>query len=253
MNRELQLAAMIVPAILMGTWLVYKAITSRPPRFRLSDYFLAGGKIGPTRTRANVIGGNISLANGLWYFVVLGYLDGVGGITAQITWGIALFCMRFLTPIILQAARQGETLHGFLGTSFGSPNLRTACAFVTTFGYLLNFGFETFVGGTIMASVLGGDPRLRWVFVIALVGANALYISMAGFLGNISQDRKQNAIGTATIGALLIAVVAGLYWSGSASTSETTVAPLFVGLSWTKYLGIIAYTLTFPMVGALPC
>jgi hypothetical protein len=248
MNRELQLAAMILPAIVVGTWLVYKAIADRPPAFRLSDYFLAGGKIGPGLTRANVIGGNIALANGLWYFVLLGYIDGVLGITAQLTWGIALFLMRFLVPIILKAARCGETLHGFLGTSFGSPKLRVGCAFVTSTGYLLNFGFETYVSGTIMASVLGGDNRLRWIFVFALVGANALYIAISGFIGNISQDRRQNHIGVLTMVGLLVAVILGLFGSDSASASGATVAPLLVGVSWTKYLGIIAYTLTFPMV-----
>ena len=46
---------------------------------------------------------------------------------------------------------------------------------------------------------------------------------------------------------LLVAVVAGLFWSGSAPARETAVAGC-VGVSWMKYLGIIAYTLTFPTV-----
>lgn len=248
MTHELKLALMVVPALLMGAWLVYAAIAHRPNRFRLSDYFLAGGKIGPGLTRANVNGGNMALANGVWYFVVLGYFDGGLSILAQITWGLSIFGVGFLVPTILASAKRGETLHGFLGYIFGSPRLRVACAIVTCTGYLLNFGFETYISGSIMSSVLGGNESLKWIFVGALVLATALYISIAGFLGNVSADRTQLFVGIATLLALLVLLCASLFGSRSPMPDGATISPVFLGLSFAKYAGIVAYTSIFNMV-----
>lgn len=248
MNRELLLAATILPTFLIAFYLVKRAIRVRPEKFRLSDYFLAGGKIGPSLTMQNALGSNIALANGLWYFVVLGYFDGALGITAQVTWCLSIFLVGFFVPTILQSARRGETLHGFLGHAFNSNGLRVGCAFVTATGYLLNFGFETYVSGTILSSLLGGDERLKWIFVLALVLSSAMYISIAGFLGNVSQDRKQNLIGIGSMLAVAFMASVTLFAGRAPQGDHQLPVTVLVGLSWTKYLGIIAYTSLFNMV-----
>lgn len=247
LTRDQQLLLTVAPTFLIAVYLARKAAAARPQHFRLSDYFLAGGQIGPTNTRANAVGSNIALANGLWYFVVLGYLDGVLGITAQVTWCLSIYLVGFMVPVILDAARRGETLHGFLGSAYGSPKMRSACALVTGTGYLLNFGFETYLCGTIFSSILGGDERLKWVLIVALVLSTSVYISIAGFLGNITSDRKQNAIGIATI----VAITGLTIWHFGLSQSvpsDASNTPIVVGVSWSKYLGIVAYTSLFNMV-----
>jgi len=236
MTREVQLVAIILPTLVMAIYLVKRAVSARPEIFRLSDYFLGGGQIGPSRTRENALGSNIALANGVWLFVVLGYLDGVLGLTAQITWCMSILLVGFFVPTILQAAQRGETLHGFLGYAYNSNLLRVGCAFVTATGYMLNFGFETYVSGMILASVLGGDEHLKWIFVFALALSSAMYISIAGFAGNISQDRTQNLVGIFTLVFVGVLVTYTLVDQESSSqTGHQLPNNVLVGVSLTKY------------------
>jgi hypothetical protein len=253
LTREVQLLITIFPSIAIAVYLARRAIAARPRLFRLSDYFLAGGQIGPTNTRANAVGSNIALANGLWYFIVLGYDDGVVGIVAQVTWCLSIYFVGFIVPDILASAKRGETLHGFLSFAYGSPKLRSYCAFVTCTGYLLNFGFETYMCGTIFASILGGDERLKWIMVLAVVLTTSLYIAMAGFLGNVTSDRKQNTIGIATI--LAISGLALFHFVLSSNPivtakfpQELALSALASPISWNKYLGILAYASLFSVV-----
>jgi len=246
--HELKLLLVILPIIAAAYYFAKRAIQLRPPLFRLNDYFLAGGRIGPGVTRANALGSNIALANGLWFFVVLGYLDGVLGITAQITWCLSIYLVGSLVPVILQAARKGNTLHGFLGSSYDSQPLRLGCAFVTGTGYLLNFGFEVYISGTIIAGCLGGDERLKWLFVLVLAICSSTYIGMCGFLGNVSQDRKQNILGILTMLIIVVIATITVLANGEPARGHHFTSGVVAGVSLTKYLGIFAYTAIFNMV-----
>lgn len=247
--KLLDTVLLTAPIAIAATYITYRALARRPDKFRLSDYFLARGDIGPRVTTANSLNNNFALANILWLFVVWSYFFGpVNAVLMEIPWCIALYFVGRIAPVILESARAGRTLHGFLGHSYGSERLRTVAAFVTSFGYLLNFGFEVYVSSVIIVGALGSDPELKWLVAIVLSLTTATYISIAGFLGNVSQDRTQNRIGV--FGALLFAaIVTGVVLlSDPAPGGFTLTNFLAFDVSWPVLLGILAYTSVFNLV-----
>ncbi len=240
---------LLAPLFAVSLLIAFRSLANKPSQFRLSDYFLARGDIGPRQTTANSLNNNFALANILFLFIVWSYYFGpIPALLLEIPWCLSLYAVGRIAPVIMASARKGQTLHGFLGACYQSQTLRIAAALVTSFGYLLNFGFEIYVSADIISGVLAIDERFKWFLAISLGGITATYISIAGFLGNISQDRTQNYFGL--LGTLLFLGLC--YWTvfyRPSSLQGFELTNFFsADITIPVILGIVAYTSFFNIV-----
>lgn len=237
------------PILILGSYIAWRAIKLKPSKFKLSDFFLARGDIGGRKTRANSLNNNFALANILWLFITFGYFFGpIAALAIEIPWVLSLAFVGRIAPVIVKSARKGNTLHGFLGESYGSKPLRKTSAIVTATGYLLNFGFELYISGIIISLALGIDLSYRWLIAGLLAIISASYISLCGFLGNVSQDERQNFIGLSATLLFAGIVTYSVFVTPASGVDLEFSDPAYWGLSLWAGLGFLAYTSVFNIV-----
>jgi hypothetical protein len=187
------------------SFVIYIAWTQRPQSWRISTFFLGGRIVGAPLSAQMYWGSSFSFANGLIYFGALGYLYGLSVIWFQVPWVLGVWFLAWRCPQIIEITER-HTLHGFLGSRFGSAAKLIASA-VTITGFMGIFAYEVAISTETIAGVLGistGVPIL--VFLVGIyVAAHA---DVGGFAGTARTDRIQNMFGMISVVVILYFLIA---------------------------------------------
>lgn len=239
-------------------WLARIAAKSHEESKKIEGFFLAGRHLGAPLTGHVCWATSFALANGLFYFSVLGYRYGLLAVLFQIPWSAAFFVLARYFQKIKRASDQ-KTLHGFLGYMYGG-RCQKLSAVVTLVAILGVIAFEMHVSVGIIAGTLVGkniDFSLIWIgLVLAFAFMTVWYVDAGGFLGTARTDKYQN--GAATF-ALAVFIIGLLYYAWPLISEKglfETVNLLVIGPSangfepWSLLVvtGIMCYAMTWNFV-----
>ena len=182
------------------------ASTKRRGSHRIFNFFVAGQTL-PTDLAGEVYWGNsLALGNGIAFFATLTLFWGPAALWVQVPWVIGMFFLGRVAPLIGQAT-QRHTLHGFLGKQLGF-GARSVTSLVTTFGFVLNMGFEVMIGALLIGYLLG-STEIVWPAIIITALFFAAYCNIGGYRANAVTDKIQNRLGVLVVTALVL-----YYWVG---------------------------------------
>ena len=193
---EINIYIVVIIIVLgLSAYIVY-ASRKRKNSWKLFNFFLAGQTM-PTRLAGQVYWGNsLALGNGIVFFSSLAVFWGPAALWVQVPWCIGMIFLGRIAPLIGRATEK-DTLHGFLAKYIGSK-ARYIASIVTSFGFILNLGFEVMVGATIIV-LLTGRADLMWVLLILLSLFFAAYCNIGGYRANAQTDKIQNYLGLMVI------------------------------------------------------
>ena len=191
---EITLSDGLIISIILATLLIYLLIGLRDLRhtnkfvsFFMDDFNLKGSSF-----LATISATNIPLANGLLFYITLGYYYGaytlimIPAIMAMF-W-VFIYFMKFLDYPI----SQGITLHEYLGTAFNSRGLRLAAAGVTCFTFLVGLSFEAFIGVEIFSVFFDiTNPVVKLGLAVVFILLLSIYSSLGGFKTVVNTDVVQ--------------------------------------------------------------
>lgn len=243
----------IVAWVVAGTFLAIFLVAwqAREGSWSLSTFFMGGRNIGAPLTAHAFWGTSFSFANGIYYFVALGFFKGMVVVWFQIPWIAAILFLAWKLPLLAQITDR-YTLHGFLGSQFGRKAAVTA-SIVTIAAFMGMIAFEINVSSEIIARSLGWREVVIPLTIVSAFIA-AIYVNVGGFLGAAKTDRLQNYFGLIAV-AILIAAVFDLRSSpeisgGSALTTASVLSSLFdiSRLDWLSFFGILCFAATTNVV-----
>jgi uncharacterized sodium:solute symporter family permease YidK len=133
--------------------------------------------------------------NGMLYQVWLGYSIGIWALLVQGFWAYSYF----LLSSHVERIRDANSLHSFLGTSFGrwTQILAGICSitgFTLLVGWEFNVGKSTFDGLLNLHASQTVTPGLVMIFTFATVFASFLYTVVGGLRSNAFANTVQNII-----------------------------------------------------------
>lgn len=161
--------------------------------------YLAGREMEEGSFEASAAATNVPLVVGLLFFLTLGASYGfltVLALAIPIILPFVLFRI-WLRPAAGHLAVEGVTLHELLGYSFQSSNgepskaVRATAALVSTLSFLLALGFELYLGGQILGSILGLPSNTLSYIGFALAGLTGVYSAIGGLRGVFRTDAAQ--------------------------------------------------------------
>jgi len=199
LSSEAFLIATLIVVIGFGFFIVV-ASTRRSGSHRLFNFFVAGQTLPPSLAGQVYWGNSLALGNGIAFFATLALFWGPAAFWVQVPWAIGMILLGYLAPLIGRAARR-HTLHGFLGDYIGFGS-RTLTSLVTTFGFVLNLGFEVMIGALLISYLLGSTAVI-WPSIVIISLFFAAYCNIGGYRANALTDRIQNALGVLVIGGLV--------------------------------------------------
>ncbi len=194
----------VLIVILLGIILfIGLAWTQRSKSWKIDTFFLGGRNIGAGLSGSVFWGSSFSLANGIFYFAVLGYYFGLSAFWLQIPWVLAIWFLAWKLPLIMKETEK-HTLHGFLGNLFGNK-VRLLSSIVTTTGFLGAFAFEINVSTEILSKSLGIEGITEYTTIAVAIFA-AAYCDIGGFKGSAKTDRTQNYLGAFSVAVIITMV-----------------------------------------------
>ena len=241
---------LIMIAAFFGLLFVYSS-RYRDRSWTFSGFFLGGRNIGAPLTREVFWGTSFSLANGIFYFAILGYYNSLAVIWLQIPWMAAIWYLAWKLPVLMEITGR-HTIHGFLGSIFGD-RARWIASVVTIFAFAGALAFELNVSAEIASSTLGSSGLLIVLTLVAAITA-ASYTDTAGFVGGAKTDRLQNWFGLLAVVILLYSVtkldVVGVQGFENNLSKESIFKSLFDfgSLNLIAVLGILCFASTFNIV-----
>lgn len=197
---------LIATVIVIAGFGLFIAVASsrRKGSHRLFNFFVAGQTLPPALAGQVYWGNSLALGNGIAFFATLALFWGPAAFWVQIPWAIGMVLLGYVAPLIGQAT-QRDTIHGFLGNKIGF-GARGLTSLVTTFGFVLNLGFEVMIGALLISYLLGSTEIIIPAIIVISIFF-AAYCNIGGYRANALTDRIQNILG--------VFVVAGLvcyYW-----------------------------------------
>ncbi len=200
----------------------------RTESFKVRNFFLGGGSVGPELTEQSSIGLTFAWMGGTWFFTILAYQNGPWVTLLQLPWCFSIILLALLFRRIKSVIGL-NTIHGYLGYAY-SPRTQVVAAIATTIGYLINTGFEVFWSSLMLAHCLGA-PGLALQFAAVLVMVCAIYCMIGGYVANATTDKPQNVVGVISLAILITFVV----WDLSLPNSLLWACGIFVA-------GAVAYS-----------
>lgn len=205
---------LIATVIVITGFGLFIAIASlrRKGSHRLFNFFVAGQTLPPSLAGQVYWGNSLALGNGIAFFATLTLFWGPAAFWVQIPWAIGMVLLGYLAPVIGRATK-ADTIHGFLGKQIGFGS-RGLASIVTTFGFVLNLGFEVMIGALLIAYLLG-SPSVIIPAIIVIAIFFAAYCNIGGYRANALTDRIQNIFGVIVVGGLVT-----YYWVFAPETIE---------------------------------
>jgi Na+/proline symporter len=180
-------------------------------RWRLKNFFLAGGTLGSNLTENNTLGMTFAWAGGTWFFAWTAYSSGPLVLLFQIPWCISVIALGLLVPRIITKIR-GRTIHGFLGEHYGNRTQRVA-AVATSIGYFVNAGYELFFPSLLFALTIG-DESFGLPIAIGMGAVVASYCTIGGYRSNATVDKPHNILGVLALAILVVGTCLALRIAG---------------------------------------
>lgn len=201
-------AGMLAP---MGFYL-WKGWRLRSKSETIDGFFLNSGKLTDSEIEQTLVSTWMSVGNAIAGLIVMAYYYGVASFWAIITWVLGFLILRRHVPAIKKYCQRDATLHGFLGTQYGSVIIKRIASAVTVLACLGVLSLEFIVGVALVHAIPGiPSPVVATVaFTFLFAGVAILYTALGGFNAVIQTDRSQGLfIKIAIVSLLLIA----LFWT----------------------------------------
>lgn len=171
---------------------------------RVGEFFVAGRNIGIPLFTQTTWGSSFAFGNSIFYGVWLGYTIGLSAIWLQALWAVGMICYALLLPRLIPHT-ENYTLHGFLGSHYGSA-CRVTASLVSVIGLIILLGFEVSFVAQYFAQVTNLQ-HLEWLVVLATAVFIATFCTIGGFRANTVTDRISNYIALGTMLLLLLLMV----------------------------------------------
>lgn len=210
---------------------------AKPQKDSFSSFFLGGRRIGQSLTFHTNWGLGFSFSNGFWFNVFLGYTSSLFVVYSGLLWSLSIIGVGLLLPFIRKATKNGDTIHGYIGSKFGLASQYVACI-ATAIGYIFNFGFEIYFSSEIFMNSIG-LPELTLFLSIGLAIFSGLYCMIGGYAANTKTDKPQNYIGIVCAIILFVLLFYSTYYPQDGSEPLQSSAyffslpplPVLIGLS----------------------
>lgn len=228
---------------------IYIKIAFRAQTGKIEKFFLAGRNIGQSLFINASWGTNFAFANSIFYAFWLTYTIGLVALWVQTLWAVGICLYALILPKLIRHTEH-YTLHGYLGSLFGSKT-RVMASIVSMTGLLICLGFEISFVSMFLAQVLGLKD-FQFLVVALFAGFIATFCSIGGFQANVITDKISNRI--MIVGMLILLVLsflhnnfewsmlqAGTLWKSFSDTSNTSVG-LLLGLAFFSLYNFIDMT-----------
>jgi Na+/proline symporter len=205
---------------------------------KVEEFFVAGRNIGlPLFTQTNW-GSSFAFGNSIFYAIWLGYSVGLSALWVQALWAVGMTAYALLLPRLVKYT-QNYTLHGFLGSSYGSA-CRVTASIISVIGLLILLGFELSFVAQYFSQVTNLQ-HLEWLVVLALAIFVATFCNIGGFKANTVTDRISNYFALGALLCLLLLTVTKHHtalaqgftpkalWSSAGDFSSSSIL-YFIGL-----------------------
>jgi len=236
-------------------FLLRVAISARAESNTVDGFFLGGRNIGGLLSEQAFWGSSFSLANGLAYFGFLGYNFGLSVLWLQIPWCASIVFMAYHSDKYISATDR-FTIHGFLGSWFGSWT-RSLASIVTITGFLGVLAYEINVSSEIILSAVGAREQPIFhpsIIALSLVGVLmvAIFCEFSGYKGVAKTDLWENRFGLAAV-VLLVATIFFFppsFIQPSTLEGSHVLRSLVDFSSWSPLttIGILCFSLTLNLV-----
>lgn len=193
----------VMTIILCGfSFYVIYASRVREGSWKIYNFFIAGQQLPPHLAGQVYWGNSLALGNGIVFFATLTVFWGPAALWVQVPWCIGMYILgRYAAPHIALAT-QKHTIHGFLDFNIGFKS-RYIASVVTSFGFILNMGFEVMVGATLL-TLLASREDLMLPALLILALFFAAYCNIGGYRANAKTDKIQNILGLIVVSTLVI-------------------------------------------------
>lgn len=220
------LATISVLSFLAGFW-GGRGETGKEYQGPLRDYLLANQGLERQKVIQLLFSGSFSL-NGMLYQAFLGYSIGLWALIVQGAWALSYVLLSRHTTRL----REANSLHAFLGTSYG-PTTRMLAAGCSIVGFTVLIGWEFNVGRSTFAGLFSLDPDGNWsqslilTYMIATVFASFLYTAIGGLSGNAFANRLQNWIKLGVFAFMIVLLYQAMMSSPGRPSLSSALLPSF--------------------------
>jgi Na+/proline symporter len=235
-----------VGTLLSVLYYLYLAWQDRKETRSLAEYFFWGWRLDHRTVGATIFSSSMSLATVVIALLQLGVFFGIG-----LSWATITFCLGWIffllaTTKIRSRSIPRDTIHSYIGRSYGSARLAFVASSATIVGFLGLFATELLAADVIFAALglttgaaLGGAVLFGTVTII--------YAAWGGFRSVIRSDWSQTAL--LLIAMLVIAGLSLLRWhnTGAPSIMASPQANSYFLPAWT-FVGILLINVPFPFV-----
>jgi Na+/proline symporter len=175
----------------------------------LRQFFLHGWELRDKMVAATIFSTSMSLATVVIALLQLGLIFGIALSWATITFCLGWFLFIFVAPTIRRRTLPRDTIHSFIGRSFGSATVKVVASAATIIGFLGLFATELFAAD-IVFKAFGFTPAASLSGIILLGIITIVYPALGGFRAVVRSDWSQTAFLLIAL-AVLVALAFG-YW-----------------------------------------
>lgn len=183
-------------SLAIGAW------SRRRERGTLIDFFWGSNEFTVSQGTHLNLSTSFSI-NGILYSAWLGYKAGWASVIPQVIWCCGFLVLAHYSNRMTHLSRNG-TLHGIIGKTFGVRAGEWA-AVASVLGYVLLFGWELFIGATVIRTFTPTHSlAVEALVYFSLAGLAAFYCTLGGLRGNLRANEFQNYVsGVAAVVAIV--------------------------------------------------
>lgn len=212
----------------------------------LKQYFFYDWTLSSRYVSETIFASGMSLSTVVIALLQLGLIFGIGLSWATLSYCLGWGILIFASPLIKQSTHKSDTLHTFIGATYGSPLLTKVASTTTIIGFVGTYSVELFAA-YIIFSAIGIEGTYNTIGVLCFAIVTLTYSSLGGFRSIIRSDRIQTFLLIPSV--LILFLLALNYWRASGSISLSASPLLFsYTLPFSVALSLFLINVAFPLV-----
>lgn len=218
MDMEILAAVVISIPLIVYLWAGWIAPSEWE---KVEDYFIHLQRLDPGEFANTSVAYGLQIAT-ISLFLAWGYLHPLPAIVNAAAWGLGIGIFARYCPQLSDFFGSGRSLHGYLGSEYNSPFLRSVTSFVSILGFIGLMLVELVWGSRVLIS-LGLSPDLMYIVTFGFAIFILAYLSQGGHSSVTLTDQFQLLFSYIGLFSALLFILYLIYEESSADASGLVI------------------------------